>query len=274
MENSLQEITYNNIYVRHAIDYEPNDKFFSMHIHDRCEILCFISGDAECLAEGSKYPLECGSLLIMRPAESHRVKILSSRRYERYTVNFPLSAADIIDPQRALMEPFLNRPLGIGNLYLPSEFDKEPMENYFRQIYSCTDKYISELETQLCLFAILDSVRKAYLKREAYEYVPAATLSGQILAYINEHIFEELSVARLANRFFISQSQFNRIFKKSTGTSPWEYITLKRLTSAKEKISRGVPVTKACAECGFGDYSAFYRAYMKNFGRSPKNDNC
>ena len=27
---------------------------------------------------------------------------------------------------------------------------------------------------------------------------------------------------------------------------------------------------QACAECGFADYSAFYRAYRKHFGVSPK----
>lgn len=273
MKDLLQELTYNNIYVRHAVDYEPDDSCFKMHIHDRCEMFCFISGDAECLVEGSKYPLERGSLLIMRPAESHRIKILSGRRYERYAVNFPLSVADGIDPERVLMTPFLDRPLGIGNLYRPSEFDRNSIENYFKQIYSSTDNYIADLEIQLCLFSALDSVRKAYLKREAYEYAPASTLSGQILAYINEHIFEDLSVTSLAKHFFISQSQFNRIFKGAAGTSPWEYITLKRLTSAKEKIYSGIPVTKACTECGFGDYSAFYRAYVKHFGCSPKLDN-
>ncbi|MDE6132688.1 MAG: AraC family transcriptional regulator [Oscillospiraceae bacterium] len=273
MEDLLQEFTYENIYVRHAIDYKPDDSYFNMHIHDRCEMFCFISGDAECLVEGSKYPLERGSLLIMRPAESHRAKILSGRQYERYTVNFPLSAADVIDPERVLMAPFLDRPLGVGNLYLPSEFDGNSIKYYFKQICSCTDKYTADLEIRLCLLSILDSVRKAYLKRDTPEYVPVTTLSGRILAYINEHIFDELSITMLAKHFFISQSQFNRIFKSSTGTSPWEYITLKRLTAAKEKICGGIPVTKACTECGFGDYSAFYRAYVKYFGCSPKQDN-
>lgn len=69
----------------------------------------------------------------------------------------------------------------------------------------------------------------------------------------------------LAERFFISTAQFNRIFKKATGSSPWEYITLKRLTAAKEKIRSGTQVTKACIDCGFGEYSVFYRAYVKYF---------
>ena len=31
----------------------------------------------------------------------------------------------------------------------------------------------------------------------------------------------------------------------------------------------GVPITRAAANCGFRDYSAFYRAYKKRYGVSP-----
>ncbi|MDE6762117.1 MAG: AraC family transcriptional regulator, partial [Oscillospiraceae bacterium] len=266
MENYSQEFTLNNIYVRHAVDYEPDDACFEMHIHSRCEIFYFVAGRVECLVEGSKYPLERGSLVIMRPAESHRAKILKDNLYERYTINFPLSAADSIDPERILMKPFLDRPLGMGNLYLPTEFDGVPIENYFKRICSCNDKYAAEVEIQLCLLSVLDAIRTANTNRDVCQYPAEQTRPVRILKYINDHLFEKLSVPMLAERFYISVSQFNRIFKNATGSSPWEYITLKRLTAAKEKISNGAQVTKACAECGFDDYSVFYRAYVKYFG--------
>ena len=43
----------------------------------------------------------------------------------------------------------------------------------------------------------------------------------------------------------------------------------KRLLLARELIALGTPVTQACYECGFGDYSAFSRAYRKQFGQPP-----
>ncbi len=268
----LQEFTFNNIYVRHAVNYRPDDNCCVMHIHSRCEIFYFVSGRAEYLVEGSRYPLEPGSVVIMRPAEVHRSKILKDTLYERYTINFPLSAADSIDPERRLMRPFLDRPLGVGNLYIASEFEGVPLEKYFKRICECHDKYTTELEIQLCLFSILDAIRASHLKRKDSGYAATPTRAEQILTYINEHLFDELSIPMLAERFFISTAQFNRIFKKATGSSPWEYITLKRLTAAKEKIRSGTQVTKACIDCGFGEYSVFYRAYVKYFGCSPKED--
>lgn len=271
MEDILREFTFNNIYVRHAVNYRPDDSYCKMHIHSRCEIFYFVSGRAEYIVEGSKYPLEHGSIVIMRPAEAHRSKILKDNLYERYTINFPLSAADGIDPERILMKSFLDRPLGMGNLYLPSEFEGVPIENYFKRICNCGDRYEENVRVQLCLLSLLDAIHTAHVNRNG-EYQLCETRETRIMKYINDHLFEKLSVPMLAERFYMSVSQFNRIFKNAAGSSPWEYITLKRLTAAKEKISGGTSVVKACEECGFEDYSVFYRAYVKHFGCSPKQD--
>ena len=48
--------------------------------------------------------------------------------------------------------------------------------------------------------------------------------------------------------------------------------SIKRLTAAREKIRSGEAAQYAAESCGFGDYSTFYRAYVKYFGRSPKCD--
>ena len=36
-----------------------------------------------------------------------------------------------------------------------------------------------------------------------------------------------------------------------------------------KKVSRGKGVIEACHECGFYDYSSFYRLYKKRFGKAP-----
>ena len=69
-----------------------------------------------------------------------------------------------------------------------------------------------------------------------------------------------------------SVSQLNRVFKSATGFSVWEYITGKRLASARNLIRAGVPATHAFTSCGFNDYSSFYRLYVKKFGVPPKAD--
>ena len=41
---------------------------------------------------------------------------------------------------------------------------------------------------------------------------------------------------------------------------------------ARRLILAGMPATRAAAECGFRDYSAFYRAYQKQFHHAPSDD--
>ena len=268
----LRESSFDGLYTRYAVDDSPDDREFVMHVHESCEIFYFISGNAEYLVEGARYPLESGSILIMRPSESHRAKILGSEKYERYAANFSVSVIDNIDPERRLLKAFFDRPLGRGNMFLPTEFDGEDLRKIFAEMCRKSNRYETQLNIRTHLFWLLDRINRACLKRGRLDYAPPQNISERIVLYVNYHLFEELSVPMLAEHFFLSPSQFSRIFKQATGAAPWEYITIKRLTAAREKIRNGESVHNTAESCGFGDYSTFYRAYVKYFGRSPKYD--
>ncbi|MBQ4611051.1 MAG: helix-turn-helix transcriptional regulator, partial [Clostridia bacterium] len=49
------------------------------------------------------------------------------------------------------------------------------------------------------------------------------------------------------------------------------YIQQKRLMLAADLIKEGTPVAEAAAKCGYGDYSAFLRAFKKLFGVNPRD---
>lgn len=269
----MREFSSEDLYTRYAVDDEPDDGEFAMHVHERCEIFYFVSGNAEYLVEGARYPLESGCILIMRPAESHRAKILGGGKYERYAVNFSASVIDDIDPKRRLLKAFFDRPLGRGNLFLPTEFGDENIRKIFAEMCKKCGSYETQVNIKTHLFWLLDRINRAWLKRGSEDYAPPQNISERIVLYVNYHLFEELSVPMLAERFFLSPSQFGRIFKQATGAAPWEYITIKRLAAAREKIRGGEAVQYAAESCGFSDYSTFYRAYVKYFGCSPKYDN-
>ncbi len=271
--NEQKEYEFGEYFVRHAIDAHPDDKYFFMHIHERCEIFYFVSGRAEYLVEGARYPLEPGSLMIISPLESHRTRILDGSRYERFVLNFSVAAVDAVDPEHRLLKPFFDRPAGRGNLYLPSELPAVPTERIFHAIYEeVPDEYERRIRVSSYLFFLLECLYEAYIRRGAAKYRPPESLAEQMVAYVNAHLYTELSVPALAKQFLLSVSQFGKIFKQATGAAPWEYITAKRLSAAREKMRAGAKAQSAAESCGFGDYSAFYRAYVKYFGNSPQND--
>lgn len=266
----LNEYCFDDIYIRHAVDNCPDDKNFTMHIHEQCEIYFFVSGNVEYLVEGSKYPLDENSMMIMRPAEAHKPKIIGTEKYERYAINFPVDFTYSIDPEGRLTKAFTGRTLGKNNMLDASEADMKLVQRLFEEMCTAADDYSRQLTIKTHLLILLDIISRAYDKKENTVHKPQST-AERIVAYVNNHLFDDVSVPQLAEHFYLSTSQFNRVFKLATGAAPWEYITKKRLTAAKEKIRGGLSAQHAAESCGFGDYSAFYRAYTKHFGCSPKD---
>lgn len=266
----IYEYSASDLYARYDIDEKPDAKNFSMHIHDRYEIYCFVSGEVKYLVEGYEYTLEPGTLMIMRPGESHAAKILAEKRYERYSVNFYESLLDDIDPEHRLTAAFADRPLGCGNRYSISELrDVESLDIFKKMCRKGVDTYEERRKINVYLLFLLEKISEAYQRRDNAEYVQPDNVSQRIVAYVNRHLFDELSVPFLAGKFFLSTSQLGRIFKQATGSCVWEYVIAKRLTAAREKMRSGFSAKEASDMCGFGDYSAFYRAYVKHFGCAP-----
>lgn len=73
---------------------KPRQEDSSMHLHDDYEILCFLSGDAKYIVEGSVYPLHRGDIIIIARFESHRLLLRSDKPYSRIVMNFNPKNAD------------------------------------------------------------------------------------------------------------------------------------------------------------------------------------
>lgn len=97
------------------------------------------------------------------------------------------------------------------------------------------------------------------------------TKAVEILRYINENLARDISIDALAERFFISKYHMMRMFRAETGFTIHSYIAEKRLLAARELIAAGKSAAEACYACGYKDYSAFSRAFKKQFGQSPRS---
>ncbi|MCR5584849.1 MAG: AraC family transcriptional regulator [Lachnospiraceae bacterium] len=262
----LKEYRCNELYVRYAVDEDPPERQLNFHVHEVCEIYYFVGGNAHSLVEASDYPLRKGSLLIMRPGEAHSVRIFKAETYARYAVNFPISVFDAFDPKRILMKPYLDRDLGQGNhFYLPG------LEDIFaKMIDENLDEYTRSVVITTGICRLMEIINAEFRSGKQVKKA-SPTVAEQIVAYVNGNILGDISVDLLAERFFMSKSQFCKIFKEATGASPWKYITAKRLLEAGNMIAEGTPAWEAAEKCGFGDYSSFYRAHVKRFGTGPRD---
>lgn len=241
-----------------------------LHTHTTCEIYCVFRGTGYYVIEGMQHKLEHGKVFLMRPGEVHRVFITSNEPYDRITCNFRISDVDAMDPQRSLLAPFFDRPLGERNVYPHSAVASTHIYDLFARLYAdMGSKYATQLNTRITLFSILSELKRLF---DDQRYFTPDQDCGQIRAvlnYVNGHLTEPLCVDALCQQFFMSRSQLNREFKRATGTTVWDYVMSKRLMRAKMHISNGMRAGEAAIACGFRDYSAFYRSYLKKYGTPP-----
>ncbi len=85
----------------------------------------------------------------------------------------------------------------------------------------------------------------------------------EIIRYINENVTKNITVKKLSEHFFLSESYICRIFKLSTGTTINKYITARRISIAKALLANGSSINNDYMECGFNDYSNFLKAFRK-----------
>ena len=82
----------------------------------------------------------------------------------------------------------------------------------------------------------------------------------------------DMTQEEVAGALFISSSYLYRLFRESLHQSPKKYLMDKRLLAAQRKILAGGKPTIVSQECGFREYTTFYRSYCAFFGHSPSMD--
>ena len=252
-----------NVY--HHIDHEPQSNC-PMHTHDYIELYYFISGDCLCLVEGTEYRLKPRDILIIRPFEAHTMRWFSNRPYERIGFQFPVKLLKEADPDGGIYAHLMARPLGTENRFTDADFGHTFCADCLQ---SMTPEISRAGVLARALLLLTEAKRVSQGRGNGYR---STGLEARIIDFVNQKLFSPLTAEEVSREFFISRSQINRIFKKYTGSSLGQYITAKRMTTARSRIHNGEPAMLVAAECGYTDYSAFYRAYIKFFGASPKKD--
>ena len=126
----------------------------------------------------------------------------------------------------------------------------------------------------------LSTALAVHLLRE-YGGVPAGrpyasgTLSREKLMraieYIHDRLETELTVSEIARAVHMSPYHFTRLFKRSTGLSPYRYVIQSRVKKAKELLTSGkFSIIETAHRLGFADQSHLTRHLKHLFGVTPK----
>jgi len=94
----------------------------------------------------------------------------------------------------------------------------------------------------------------------------------RVTDYINAHLSESIRLDTLSTHLGMSRYYFCRLFKQSTGFSPYQYIIRCRVERAKRLLKQGgLSLTEVALACGFSHQSHLHRHFKRLVGITPKS---
>ena len=272
---SRQKMRTNSFEVFHYKDSHMAE--VALHHHDFFEVYFFLSGNVSYNIESRSYLLTSGDVLLIAPNELHQpIFSPEQQNYERIVLWINKNFLEQFDlPGNPVSRCFdTENPAHINHIR-PDGNSRELLYYLMMQLLneSHSGAYASELYAMAALAQILVLLNRLAQTVDGTQEAKtnADSVIYRVLAYINEHFHEDISLDDLANRFFISKFHLSREFNRLVGTSVYRYIIQKRLIQAKQMMAGGTPSGEVYQHCGFGDYSNFYRAFKSEYQISPKD---
>ena len=160
----------------------------------------------------------------------------------------------------------LNPSRKLSNLD-PLKYSREELLPFEPTIAS--SKQIAEyLETQ----GILLQLFSRFIKNEGQPRsgIKPDSKIGQVVEWIQLNLCKSHQLSELAAFCHLSNDYFSRLFLKTVGTRPIDYINRKRIEEAQlQLVTTNFPIEKIAMEVGIDNFSYFNRMFKKYSGTTP-----
>ena len=247
---------------KHSIDEIPdlNDPDYLPHTHTlHYELFYFINGDAHYNIDGTSYEMRNGTLLLIKPGVVHNIVLTSNKPYERIVIRFKDS--DIPEVlSKSLKET--------ENIYFVrnSELSKEILR---------LDAHFSNINNDWIMFTLQNSLQIILSYVVNYRQEDTITYQSEdvqhIINYIEDHLTEIKDIDMICHDLNMSKSALCKKFTENVGVPVMSFVRLRKVMMANNLLQEGRKPTEVYQECGFNDYTTFYRSYKKYFQEEPAN---
>ncbi|MDR1701072.1 MAG: AraC family transcriptional regulator, partial [Lachnoclostridium sp.] len=269
----------NDFYYTAEHKINSNYSKVSYHSHDFFEIYVYLSGNIQFWIKDTLFNFKKGDVLIIPPYYMHSmIPFGNDETYDRIYIHATQRVLSSLQINHHSLSKPLEDAINTGRL-LYAISDIRDFEEVIRVVdYMQTQKSINnpnkELIRQSCIMYIVSIISK-YFQHEAEGENKQETdiLFAKTTAYINKNYTKNISISDLCKEMLTNRQKLYTLFKKYTNLTMHEYIVSLRITRSMQLIADGNKPSKIYKQCGFDDYSTFYRAFKKVSNQTPNEFN-
>lgn len=268
-----QELEMDSIYVDTHQDISYNNQNLQFHSHNFYELLCCRNDcNAEYLVGTERYKLHKGDIIFVPPGISHR-PLLPDEMSEPYIRDVIWISREFLDTLYRITPELENHEMNMPHLFrtagTPLEFLCGLIRNGVKEAEAAQFGWNSlvcantaNILIQLVRIGLVNPVNPLVAEKPE--------LLDQVLAYVEAHLSEKITLADISRQFYVSESTITQTFRKKIGISFYRCVTQRRLIAAKKLIEANVSLEQTAEQVGFSDYSSFFRAFKQEYGIGPR----
>ncbi|MCA0758101.1 AraC family transcriptional regulator [Paenibacillus sp. N4] len=260
------------------VEYMKRTEPYTMgedHYHDYYEIYYLLSGQRVYFIRDRSYSVEQGDLVFIDKHELHKTIQAGDAAHERIILHFPDSFVRSLSADAAdfLLSPFRHQSRVIR---LPRQ-EQLAVEQAVRRLLGEIGKQPAgyELAVRHQAGEILLTTARFLQQHEPvplHHSTPMHAKVSEIIRYINANFAEPLRLQAISEQFFVSPYYLSHMFKKTTGFTYSDYITLTRVKEAQRLLREtGLSISDIAAAAGFDNFSHFGKTFKKITHLSPRD---
>ena len=241
------------------IDVSISRYAYEPHRHDTYGIGVTLEGVQAFNYRGARRISTPGKCIILHPDEVHdgAAGDETGLHYRMFYLDPALLAEALAPLCEAL--PFVSNPV----------IDDAELRRLSLSILDMDDAQFSGLQVDGFVAELAPVLlRLAHDRGPKTSAVPVKHLHA-VRDYLDANRFDQVSSGELEDVAGLDRFTIARQFRRQFGTSPHRYLLMRRLASARDRISLGQPLADIAADTGFADQAHFSRHFKKAFGMTP-----
>lgn len=228
--------------------------------HDYWELTFIDNGELATTVDEEPYELGEMDLILFSPGQYHTQKTGHSQSVSYLTILFDMEMAD----------PYL-----ITNRVYHAHRDIHNALNEFIKVSNNDMMYNSELMLCYLKELIIRVLQYDFLNSSPIASTPMQQrfeneLLNEIIIYINDTIYEQLTIEEICHKFSISRSSLQTLFKNNLNVAPKQYISDLKLKKSKLLIKESMyTISEIASMLGFTSIHYFSRKFKQQYGITP-----